>query len=702
MMLFLLLALALQQGRPDIVFEDFEGDDYGRWTATGTAFGKAPARGTLPGQMAVDGFHGRGLVNSFNGGDDSTGTLTSPEFVIERRYISFLIGGGGFEGMTCVSLLIDGKTVRTAVGPNTEPGGSERLSRTGWDVSELVGKRARIRIIDNAIGGWGHINVDHIVFTDQKPPAMLGRAERLVEATRKFLLLPVKNGGPMRKMRVLVDGEQVQVFDIELADGVADWQAELDVEKWRGKALKLVVDKLPEDSQGLANVSLADEPIIRDLYREKLRPLIHFSPKRGWTNDPNGLVYFGGTYHLFFQHNPYGVKWGNMHWGHATSRDLVHWTQQGEALYPDAMGPMFSGSAVVDWAMSSGFRKDGPPILLIYTAAGNPADQCLAFSTDEGKTFTKYARNPVVKQFTPGNRDPKVIWHASTKRWVMVLYVEKNRTHTIHFLSSPNLKDWKLESEIEGFFECPDLFELPIEGSNPATKWVLTAADHRYMLGSFDGKKFSPETPLLPGHRGKGFYAAQTYGDEITTNDVWRISLGRPRRIQIGWLQAPSPGMPFNQCMSLPLELSLKTFPGDGLRLAFQPVREMKSLRKSATSLKAGELKAFNSDALELEAVLKPQPGSKTTLDVRGLKIVYDADANQLRVADLQVPVAKVDGRVSLRVFVDRTATEILANDGWIYVPLPFIPDARNRTVRLEGDVQEATVHELNSIWDRR
>jgi fructan beta-fructosidase len=205
-----------------------------------------------------------------------------------------------------------------------------------------------------------------------------------------------------------------------------------------------------------------------NLYQESLRPQFHFSSQRGWLNDPNGLVYYRGEYHLFYQHNPYGWTARNMQWGHAVSRDLVHWEELDTAIQPDARGWIWSGSAVIDWDNTSGLGKDGqPPMVLFYTAAGNPFTQCLVYSLD-GRTFTKYEGNPIVPQITPGNRDPKVIWYEPTKSWVMTLYVSEpvptslngGQRNAIYFLTSHNLKDWAISSTIEGFFECPDLFEL--------------------------------------------------------------------------------------------------------------------------------------------------------------------------------------------------------------------------------------------------
>ncbi|HJT34124.1 MAG TPA: glycoside hydrolase family 32 protein [Pirellulales bacterium] len=688
----------------DIVFADFESADYGGWVATGAAFGAGPAAGTLPNQMPVSGFQGKRLVNSYTGGDASTGTLTSPEFTIERKYIAFLIGGGGYEGKTCMNLLIDGRVARAATGSNLAAGGSDALESASWDVSELTGKPARLQIVDDATGGWGHINVDQIVFTDTRPASLLRDAERTLRAERKYLQIPVRRGARKHRMEVDVAGRTERTFEIELADGQPDWWAVLDIAAWQGQPLTVRVDRLRDGSTALASLRQADSFEAADeLYREPLRPQFHFSARRGWLNDPNGLVFFDGEYHLFFQHNPYGWDWGNMHWGHAVSRDLLQWKELGEALYPDALGPMFSGSAVVDWQDTSGFGRDGkPPLVLIYTAAGDPTVQCLAYSTDRGRTFSKYTGNPVLEQLTPGNRDPKVLWHEPSRQWVMVLYVQRGEKPTIEFFTSPDLKQWTSQSAVEPFFECPDLFELRV-GETAECKWVLTAASSEYMLGTFDGRKFTPETPKLPGHRGRGFYAAQTFSD-MPADDG--------RRIQIGWLQAPSPGMPFNQAMSVPLELSLRETP-EGVRMAWQPVRELEQLRGKSHSIAAQPIAPGKNalselsiaGPLELRVEFEPGDAKQIALNVRGVPVLYDCAKQEIAVNGHRAPAPLVKDRQRWIVLLDRTSVEVFAADGLTYIPMPVLVDAANASLGIsaEGGVGRLVrfdVHELRSIWE--
>lgn len=709
--LIALLSIASALAAEDIVIATFENDSYAPWTATGEAFGTAPAKGTLPGQMQVDGYRGKGLVNSFNKGDNSTGTLSSPEFTIQRRYISFLIGGGKNPEKLALKLLVNGKVVRSATGPNDKAGGSETLAPESWEVGEFAGQKAVLQIIDNATGGWGHINVDHIVQTDLKPPGLMLNAKRDFKIEKRYLNLPIK-GGSTRQMTTFVDGRIEVRNDIGLANGEPEWWAPMDVSAWKGKTVTLQVDQLPEDSKALSAIEASDE--IRGaetLYREPLRGQFHFSPQRGWNNDPNGMVYYNGEYHLFFQHNPYGWGWGNMHWGHAVSRDMIHWKELGDKLAPDSFGPMFSGSAVVDWNNTSGFGKDGkPPIVLIYTAAGNPTVQCIAYSND-GRTFTKYSGNPVVKQITGGNRDPKVMWHEPSKQWVLVLYVEWEKKHTIHFFTSPNLRDWTLASITDGIpgsnylFECPDFFELPVDGKASNKKWVLLAANGEYAVGTFDGRKFTPEQTKLTGHRGRGFYAPQTFSD-IPKKDG--------RRIQIGWFQTETKGMPFNQSMTVPLELKLVSTP-DGPRMTFTPVNELTKLRGKAYRVNAGTLTPASANPLaqvatelvELRTEFTPAEGSEVTFSVRGCAITYDAKKQELIVNGHRAPAPLLKGKQRLIIYCDRTGLEVFASDGLCYVPMPFQPKASDLSLGAAVRNGEATfskleAYALKSAWQTR
>jgi fructan beta-fructosidase len=609
-----------------------------------------------------------------------------------------------------MNLLIDGLVVRTATGPNDRPGGTEALGPESWDVGEFMGKTAVLQIVDLATGGWGHINVDHIVQTDQKPPGLFTNATRDFYIDRRYLNLPIKNGAPKRVVMTLVDGRAEVRNDIELADSDPDWWAPMDVSAWQGRTVTLQVDKLPEDSKGLSAIEASDA--IKDgesLYREPLRGQFHFSSRRGWNNDPNGLVYFNGEYHLFYQHNPYGWGWGNMHWGHAVSRDLVHWRELGDTLLPDEMGPMFSGSAVVDWNNTSGLGQDGkPPLVLIYTAAGNPTVQGIASSID-GRSFTKYSGNPVLPQITGGNRDPKVFWHESTKSWVMVLYVTlPGNRHTIHFFTSPNLRDWTLASVTEGIagsnylYECPDFFELPVDGDPSRSKWVLLAANSEYAIGTFDGITFRPEHRQLPGHRGRGFYAAQSFSD-IPRDDG--------RRILIGWFQTETKGMPFNQSMTIPLELKLTSTP-EGPRLTFTPVRELETLRARTHRVPSmrltpdapNPLAGVHAELLEIRAELDPGDAAEVIFTVRGATVVYDARQQELAVNGHRAPAPLRDGLLRLTIYCDRTGLEVFAGDGLTYVPMPFIANGDDRSIAVaaKGGTTRLTridVHELKSAW---
>jgi len=680
----------------DLLIADFEGDDYGTWKVEGTAFGSRPARGTLPGQMAVDGFLGKGLVNSFVEGDDSTGKLTSPPFRIQKRYLAFLIGGGGWPE-TCMNLLVDHKIARTATGSNTQPGGSERLEPQSWDVSQFIGREGIIEIVDQRKGGWGHINVDHIVQTDQKPPSIVTDATLEVIARKRLLHFPVKTGATKRNVTVSADSKPLHYFEIELADGQPDWWAPLDISNLSGHTLSVKVDKLSENSQGLTQITQADSMLgAENLYREPLRAQFHFSPRRGWNNDPNGMVWSQGEFHLYFQLNPYGWNWGNMHWGHAVSRDLVHWEELPIAIYPHAPGDaVFSGSAVVDKENTSGW-KQGPNDLLVAAFTSTGRGECIVYSNDRGRTWSEYKGNPVVKH---AGRDPRLLWHEPTRRWVMALYDEHENKRWIAFYTSPDFHKWEYASRVEGFYECPDMFQLPVDGDAPGTKWVLTAASCEYMVGSFDGSVFRPETAKLPGHRGKGYYAAQTFSNEP-----------KGRVVRIGWLQTSTPNMPFNQGMSLPLELSLH-HTADGVRLAGKPVAELTGLRRKRLAQFSGTLapgsnplSGVQGELLEIVFDFEPGDASEVGLNVRGVQINYKVKDQEFVMNDAHAPAPLRKGTQRLVVYADRTSLELFAADGLTFVPFPVNFDRKNTSLSAfatggTATVKSLEVHELKSIW---
>lgn len=700
----------------EVVIADFESDTYGDWQVTGDCFGAGPARGTLPSQMTVSGYQGQGLVNSYVGGDRTTGTLTSPPFKIERRYINFLIGGGKDAEKTCLNLLIDGKVVRSATGPNDKPGGSEALAPDAWDVSDLLGQSAVIQIVDQATGGWGHINVDQIVQSDTPPSDLLVDATRELTFEKRFLNLPIKNGGPKRHLSVLVEGQPPLNLEIELADGAPDWWTALDIAPSQGKKVVLKIDKLPATSTGLSSIEQADAVKNADvLYHETLRPQFHFTPRRGWTNDPIGLVFYAGEYHLFFQHNPVGINWGNMTWGHAVSPDLVHWTELPSALYPDTQGTMFSGSAVVDTDNTAGFQTGAEkPLVCFYTAAGGtspeskgqPFTQALAYSNDRGRTWTKYEHNPILAHIVGGNRDPKVFWHAPTKKWVMALFLDGD---AYALFGSPDLKTWTKLSDVPRLdaSECPDLFELPVDGNPKDTRWVFWGANGNYLLGRFDGTTFTQEAGPLRFEYGASYYAAQTYSD-IPTADG--------RRLQIAWMRdGQYPGMPFNQQMSFPSTLTLRTCP-EGVRMCRQPVQELALLHGNQHSFadvtlagdssgrEANPLKDITGDLFDIHLTLDPGDAEQVTLTVRGTSMTYDAKNRTLNLLGKTAPLAPQDGRLKLRVLVDRTSIEVFGNDGRVSLSTCFLPPAEDRSLSLTAQggaarISVLRVWELSSAW---
>ena len=710
---FALCALAIPStasASDDILLNDFEAGGYGTWKTEGMAFGTGPAKGAFGGQMEVAGFEGKGLINTCLGGDGPTGTLTSPEFPIERDYISFLIGGGGFKGKTCVNLLIDGKVAHTATGPNTEPGGSEVLNWENWDVKRLLGKKAVIQIVDDASGGWGHINVDQIVQSDtpaKKRPQPVDNTSE-INITGKYLLFPVSNKGQRGRMTVKVGEQLVHNLDCDFApdkDSI-DWWGWLDLSEYTGKTARISARATPEIA---AMIETGDQlRNLQPLYDEALRPQFHISQMRGWCNDPNGMCYYDGTYHFFWQSNPAGFPWANMYWGHATSPDMVHWTEQAHALRPFggqdtnrhpsmAVEMCFSGGGNVDLYNTAGWQKGKEKtMVLAFTDTGS--GECLAYSNDRGKSWTYYEGNPVIKH---SGRDPKLIWYAPGKHWVIAVYDERApHGANISIYTSKDLKQWEYASSIPGYYECAEIFELPVDGDPANKKWVIFAADARYAIGNFDGRKFTPE------HEGKHqvhwgpHYASQCFSNSPDG-----------RVVQVGWARIDMPGMPFNQTFSVPTNLTLHTTAG-GIRMFANPIKELAQLRMpnpkvvSNKGLSAAEpaVEFAAADQLfDIEVTLKQGTASQAVLRFGENAVTYDFNSRKLD----EMPLEMKDGKVTFRVLVDRPMFEVIGGGGACFKtsarrdmgkPLGKISlTAQGGTLTVESFV----VHEMDSIWKK-
>ncbi|MEY8529571.1 DUF4980 domain-containing protein [Bacteroides xylanisolvens] len=467
----------------------------------------------------------------------------------------------------------------------------------------------------------------------------LGEGHCLVQinTNQRYLLLPVEEVMPDVRVSMIVNNKEVNVADVRLAVNRVDYFVPLDLSAYAGKNILLKFKLGSNDPiRGKLSAVCCKEMKLSDTFdtgnREKFRPTYHFSPLYGWMNDPNGMVYKDGEYHLFYQYNPYGSKWGNMSWGHAISQDLVNWKHLPVAIAPDALGTIFSGSAVVDFDNTAGFGAGA--IIAIYTQNSDRQVQSIAYSTDNGRTFTKYENNPVLTSEARDFRDPKVFWYESTKRWIMVLAVGQE----MQIFSSPNLKDWTFESRFGegqgahgGVWECPDLFELPVEGTNDK-KWVLLCnlnpggpfggSATQYFVGSFNGKEFVNESPSKTKWMdwGKDHYATVTWSDAPDN-----------RRIAIAWMSNwqyanDVPTSQYRSPNSVPRDLSLFTVDGETY-LQSAPSPELLALRDASKkrSFKVNgtrtikEMIPGNDGAYEIELTIENQRA-----DVIGFRLYND------------------------------------------------------------------------------
>ena len=525
-------------------------------------------------------------------------------------------------------------------------------------------------------------------------------ADVVIKINKRYLNLPVSQKQNRADMKFEIAGKQERVFKIRLAKEEAEYWVFCDVSALKGRTIKISYDG---DGTGLNKIYQNDEiEGQKNLYKEKNRPQFHFTSKRGWINDPNGLIFYEGEYHLFYQHNPYEREWENMSWGHAISKDLIHWEELPTALSPDGTGTMFSGSTAIDYNNTAGFNKGNTPAMVAtYTAFTNEKQvQCMAYSLDKGRTWTKYSKNPIIDSKAKWNsndtRDPRVFWYEPGKHWVLVL--NERDGHSIY--NGKNLKEWTFESHITGFWECPDLFELPVDGDKSKSKWVMYGASNTYMVGNFDGKKFTPET-------GKHYYVTGTiYAAQTFTN----IPEHDGRRIQIGWGKVTHPDMPFNGMMLLPTALTLKTTK-NGVRLFSEPVKETGQLFENVgewknlnTTAATENLKPYNSnDRIRIKTKLKLSHATSAGLNLFGQKVLdYDMNYNLVN-GVFYSPEDMTSMEISADIYIDKTSIEVFIDGGAYSYSMERKPDPKNT----EGfhffgnniEVEELQVYSVKSIW---
>lgn len=703
-----------------LLIADFDEDSYGDWIQEGTAFNNGPGIESM-------GYIGKRHATSLNyNNEPATGKLTSPPFTIERNSIHFLLGAREIDFLSgaisnpeefSIQLIVDNELVRS-----TTPDEFHAMFHYGWDVSGFRGKTARIRIVDMIDKENVFIDVDHIV--QNNIPVDGIETERSFQITGSQLNLPVKHGSKRYYLELYSNDSLVRAFDVELGLDSVDYWVNTDVSPWLDQELILKTKQYFEfDQELLDKITVADSLIeYENLYEEKLRPQFHFSAQRGWVNDPNGLVYYDGEFHLFYQANPFGWDHSrndyNKTWGHAVSRDLVHWVELPAAINPDHLGSIYSGSAVVDHHNTTGFKKGNEaPIIAVYTSAGTrnrwslgkSFTQSIAYSNDRGRTFKSYENNPVQGNIGYINRDPKAFWYEPLEKWVIVLYLDHG---AFVFFTSEDLTSWKKQStlniedfgvkEIAAFEDCPELFQLPVDGDPNHTKWVLYAGSGDYVLGNFNGKRFVPETGLIKYNHGDCFYASQTFND-VPESDG--------RRIQIAWGTVDFPGMPFNQMLTFPVSLSLWTT-SRSIRMYANPVKEIEQLYNKVIERKdiqtsPGEnlLEDYPGGSYDVEIIMPSRTKAKIQFEANGKEIIFDLYEQKIFSDDIEVDIPQNDNsECNVRFLVDVKSIEVFFNDGELYIPLRIEGNVDIQSISVTTDevinIHSLKVRTLNSIWN--
>lgn len=518
-----------------------------------------------------------------------------------------------------------------------------------------------------------------------------------ITVANKYITFPANSQKSSKKIMLFDAGTLVYDLDCCVDMLEPNFTAYVDVERFMGKELEIEISPNMNFSVGVAD-KIGDDT----LYSEPLRPQIHFSVPNGWNNDPNGMIKHDGVYHMYYQFNPCAAQWGNMHWGHATSLDLIHWEDHGIVMFPDELGTMYSGSAIEDTKNVLGKNKDGKnAILYYYTAAGRHGllaggdkmnTQCLAISTDGGMTLDKYEGNPLIETITPHNRDPKVVYVEEIGAYIMALYFERDEYKL--FISN-DLINWNIyfEFHLEGDNECPDIFSIMLDGEK---LWVISGAHDKYVIGHFAESGFVIDTEPKSLTYSSVAYAAQSFS-----------GIDDGRVIKAIWDKLHLPCTTFSQQMAIPTEMSLERH-GNEIYLAAMPVREIEILRKESrvyTDLALSDELFVDTGAAPLDISLEfAMNGSIVTLGFFGAELIVNTAENIVKYKNASMPLSLNNDKAKLRVLVDQGSLTVFADNGKFCTTQKNICDFNLPYVTLTADndtqIERFECHILKSIYE--
>ena len=536
-----------------------------------------------------------------------------------------------------------------------------------------------------------------------------------IQQKDKCLLLPVQESAEMSNIKVIAGNKQMKSLNVRLAMNKVDYYVPFYLDEFNEEktlALDIHVNGNYRNDGGIStftcwkNIKTAES--FDTTNREQYRPLYHHTPAYGWMNDPNGMFFKDGVWHLYFQHNPYGSQWENMTWGHSTSTDLIHWTFQGDPIQPDAWGSIFSGSSVVDKNNTAGFGENA--IVALYTSAGENQTQSMAYSTDNGKTFTKYDGNPIITSNVPDFRDPHMFWNEEIKKWNMILAAGQQ----MNIYSSDNLKDWKFESSFGaeygshgGVWECPDLMKMKVRGTDKE-KWMLVCninpggpsggSATQYFVGDFDGHKFTceskPEVTKWMDY-GKDHYATVTFDNAPNG-----------RHVALAWMSNwqyanQVPTMQYRSANSIPRDLGLFEYKGNTY-CSVTPSEEITAARSKKPSKSLSEacemVVNLKGDAT---ITLSNSKGEKVVMTYKAKDETFSMDRTLSGKTDFSsdfaaITTAPVYGKMNkLRIFIDKSSIEVFDNDGKMAMTNLVFPTRPYDKVTIKGKTKKYAVYKL-------